>query len=423
MAIKNKIILIMAIAYTVLPLRDAFCADATSAPLRKEEAVAVPGHKEMGCMACHRTTPKSFDPKDRTPLLTEDINSVCRRCHNFVAVVREGHHLEPTPYTEEELLSEMEKMKLPLSKGGITCITCHNPHGKPPENFFLNSDYLEFANKSKWINPHWNERLCAACHSRRPVNSKDLYFKFDSDFIKMCDVCHDAISSQSLIHSVGMVPSPKVKGKIPKNFSLSRNGEVTCITCHELKYQCLKEEYNRRGLNPLFFRDGPYTTRTEICYKCHDESEYERLNPHDQINDEGEIIKDRCLYCHLEVPNPKNGGINKVKFQLEANLKGLCQRCHRDRPHPGGSLARPTFDHIVKPSKATSEWKKKAEREKDTALPVEPGTGKVFCCTCHNPHERGVQRKVATDRGADNKQRLRLNDGYDLCDSCHGWNK
>ncbi|MEK7851341.1 MAG: hypothetical protein AAB275_05625, partial [Deltaproteobacteria bacterium] len=409
--------------YLVLPHGYVFAEEAKAPLLKKEEAVAVPGHKEMGCMACHRTAPKSFAPKDRTELLTGDINSLCKRCHDSVAVVREGHHLEPTPYTEKELISELDKLKLPLSKGNITCITCHNPHASPPEKFFLYSSYLEFSDKAKWINPHWSERLCAACHSTRPASAKDLNFKFEGDFIKICNVCHEVVSAQSLEHSVGMVPSPEIMGRIPKEFSLSRNGEMTCITCHELKYQCLKEESRRKGTNPKFFRGGPYTDRTDICYKCHAPTGYERLNPHDQINDEGELITDRCLYCHTGVPNAKTDSIKKVRFQMQGNLKGLCQRCHRDRPHPGGSLARPTFDHMVKPSREVWEWKTKAEREKNVVLALEPGVGRVFCCTCHNPHERGVQRKIASDKGSDGRQRLRLNDGYDLCESCHGWSK
>jgi len=419
----HRNILIFAALSFLTPCGYGLAEEAKRPLLTKEEAAALPSHKEMGCMACHKTVPKSFEPKDRTELLTGDMNSLCKRCHSVVAVVREGHHLEPTPYTEKELVSELNKLKLPLSKEGVTCITCHDPHAKPPENFFLKSEYLEFANKSKWINPHWSENLCAACHKARPANAKELDFKFDGDFIKMCNVCHDVVSAQSLEHSVGMVPSQQIKGRIPKEFSLSKNGEITCITCHELKYQCLKEEFHRKGLNPMFFRGGPYVGRTDICYKCHPSSGYERLNPHDQINDEGELVKEKCLYCHSEAPNPKTDNSKKVRFQLEGNLKGLCQRCHRDRPHPGGAIARPTFDHIVRPSKATVEWKTKAEIRKNVVLPLEPGVGRVFCCTCHNPHERGVQRKVASDKGADGRKRLRLDDGYDLCESCHGWSK
>lgn len=397
----------------------------TLQPLKKEEIAAIPGHKEMECMACHKTAPKSFDPKDKTDLLTEDMNALCRRCHNLVRVVRETHHLESTPpYTEIELNKELERLRLPMSKGAPTCITCHNPHAKPAENFFLNNTYLDFAISAKKMNPHWNDTMCAACHLKRPASSKELYFKFDNDFIKLCNICHDAISSQSLIHSVGMVPSPKIKAKIPKDFALSSSGEVVCITCHELKYQCLKQEFQRKALNPLFFRHGPYTTRTGLCYKCHDPSEYERLNPHDMINDEGEIAMDRCLYCHSEIPDTKTAeDISKVKFVLEADLKGLCQRCHRDRPHPGGSLARSNFDHIVKPSKKTVEWKVKSEKKRNVILPLEPGSGKVFCCTCHNPHERGVVLNVRGGKGSDSKKRLRLAEEFDLCDACHGWNK
>lgn len=421
---RYKSIFLLLIICTTLLSGYAYSQETLSQPLKKEGA-ALPGHKEMGCMACHKTTPESLDPKDKTELIDTNIDSLCRRCHNLVAVVRETHHLEPTPYQEAELIAELERLGLPLSKGAPTCITCHNPHGIPAEDFFLNNTYLDFATASKKINPHWNEKMCVACHLKKPAGSNELYFKYNSDFIKLCNSCHELISSQNLIHSVGMVPEPKIKAKMPKNFKLNEHGEVVCITCHELKYQCLKEEYQRKVLNPLFFRGGPYKSRTDLCYKCHDPSDYSRLNPHDMISDEGEILTDKCLYCHSEVPDAKIADdISKVKFVLKSNLKGLCQRCHRPMPHPGGWLARATFDHNnVKPSKKAFEWKMNSEKKKGVILPLEPGSGKIFCGTCHNPHERGVILNVKGDRGSDDKQRLRLSYGFDLCATCHGWNK
>ena len=52
-------------------------------------------------------------------------------------------------------------------------------------------------------------------------------------------------------------------------------------------------------------------------------------------------------------------------------------------------------------------------------MPLEPGTGKIFCATCHNPHERGIQFIAEADRGADNTQRLRAGREGGICLMCH----
>jgi predicted CXXCH cytochrome family protein len=44
---------------------------------------------------------------------------------------------------------------------------------------------------------------------------------------------------------------------------------------------------------------------------------------------------------------------------------------------------------------------------------------KIFCGTCHNPHEKGVIQREAAGNGAGKEHFLRLNGGYDLCVVCH----
>ena len=51
--------------------------------------------------------------------------------------------------------------------------------------------------------------------------------------------------------------------------------------------------------------------------------------------------------------------------------------------------------------------------------PLEPASGRIFCATCHNPHERGVQRDARVDRGADGYKRLRTVGGETICSNCH----
>ena len=277
---------------------------------------------------------------------------------------------------------------------------------------------LAFSLEAKSDNPHWRKGACRACHASKP-NFQRNTFKFDGDIIRLCKDCHPSISSEKAVHAVGMVPSKKVKSRIPENYPLSKEGTVDCLTCHELPYQCLKKEYHRRKSNPYFLKEGAFKDATAICYNCHLKAliDFQNLNPHEQINDEGEYLPNKCHYCHNTLPDPKTDeGINSVTFVVD-ELKDLCQRCHKDRPHPGGHWI--NFDHLVTPPPKNRFYMLQTEKREGIVLPLEPGTNKIFCCTCHNPHERGVLRGLENDRGADNKNRLRLGGGYNICGGCH----
>ena len=283
------------------------------------------------------------------------------------------------------------------------------------------------------VNPHWKEGLCGECHEGRPEKGKPLAFRY-SDFNRLCNRCHEKISSHAYIHATGMVPSEEKLAYMKRDFKEAlyrgdRKGRLTCIVCHNLVYQCLREEYKRRLRNPLFLRGGPYRYRTSICYKCHDIRRYTRLDPHDQITDEGEILTSKCNVCHIGTPDVKTvRGIQDVKFKVEKDLTRLCRRCHNDMPkHPGtfvAGLIFPTkkgeeFTHLRVPSEKVLQRLERTTKEKGIIMPLEPGTGRIFCATCHNPHERGIQRLIQADRGADNEQRLRTLKRSDLCLMCH----
>jgi hypothetical protein len=75
-------------------------------------------------------------------------------------------------------------------------------------------------------------------------------------------------------------------------------------------------------------------------------------------------------------------------------------------------------NHLVKPPEAILKRLKETESRLDIVLPLDPSNGNIFCATCHNPHERGVQRHARADRGADGPKRLRR-EGMQICDSCH----
>ncbi|MEE8574855.1 MAG: hypothetical protein V3T30_05530 [Thermodesulfobacteriota bacterium] len=151
------------------------------------------------------------------------------------------------------------------------------------------------------------------------------------------------------------------------------------------------------------------------------------LNPHEQINDEGNIIWSKCTICHPTMPNVKTArNIKSVDLYFAYDLKLLCYKCHPQRVHPGGEWVGRALggerrmgapNHLIVPPPKIARSMQMSLKETYTILPKEPGSGKIFCATCHNPHERGLLRGRA-DTGGDNRQRIRST-GMAVCQLCH----
>jgi len=213
--------------------------------------------------------------------------------------------------------------------------------------------------------------------------------------------------------------------RMPKPFrdSVARgNNKMTCISCHDLPMTCKKKRHKEKNKNPMFFRGGPYKSRTDLCYHCHDEKKYQRINAHDQVTDRGQVQKQKCLICHTVDKNLLQAqNIDEVKFNIKGNLSRLCWGCHKWEPHPGGSFTffsgkGGTPNHLVKPSESIRERMLEMQKKNDIVFPLEPATGKIFCGTCHNSHERGVIKHKQAAKGADSKERLRMKN---ICINCH----
>ena len=272
--------------------------------------------------------------------------------------------------------------------------------------------------------PHWKAGACLACHrtDARNASARNLRKKSIED---LCVNCHDADFDHSYIHPVGVKPNDRMMQYIKrqnKKMLLNSAGQVSCASCHDLVMQCLPERRKEAGMNPRFFRGGPFETRTELCYFCHDATEYQRLNPHDQIDDHGRLRENICRVCHsgsLQALK-KATDIDQVNFNVAGQLSSMCWGCHRWTPHPGGQFSffsnKPGPDHLVKPPDNILNKMKKTSAENEIVFPLEPGSGKVFCGTCHNPHEKGVIKNKAAAKGADAKKRLRAEK---ICEYCH----
>lgn len=276
-------------------------------------------------------------------------------------------------------------------------------------------------------NPHWRQDACIACHV--DAQAGDNARLRDEDYNRLCNNCHTADYVNSYIHAVGMQPPEDFMRRMPEGFrqAIERGGnKVTCIACHEMQLQCYVSRFDAGWLNPRFFRGGPYDERTELCFNCHDPKKYERYNPHDQITDEGELDTQRCYVCHSVTPDRKAAkSIADVRFNVLEKLEQLCTGCHPWRNHPGGKWA--SFgksakgngpNHLTVPPEKIRKRLEAHQKKYDISMPLEPDTGRIFCATCHNPHERGVQYQRQADKGADGVKRLRRG-RYEICSACH----
>jgi hypothetical protein len=180
------------------------------------------------------------------------------------------------------------------------------------------------------------------------------------------------------------------------------NDAVTCVTCHDPP-----ECQGAPGTDPRFLRGGPYNSPAELCARCHEDKKSASLNPHDQIDENGEVYRKSCLFCHVNQPEP---GASADSLRYTDTLNALCISCHQIGPHPDGDHLKPLPQKMLQNLTAYEELRK-------VRLPLDDGN--VTCVTCHNPHERGLL-KGAAGIGADEVKKMRLTTFNEQCTPCHG---
>jgi len=256
-------------------------------------------------------------------------------------------------------------------------------------------------------NIHYTGKYCTECHEKTPQNG-NKFLKYGEDYKQLCR-CHYKTTKRD-IHPADIEPPKEIKKRVPNDFPL-RNGEIACITCHDIFAQCKDIKTNdtfTRGQN--FLRGGPYKKLTTLCFKCHDKTKFEKFNPHKQLNAKKEIVELKCLYCHKKVPDVKTEEFKDVT--LIGDLGPLCVRCHNKATK--GTLH---ANHLRKPSAKVLARIKQMELELGISLPLSD-EGKITCATCHNPHQKGVipaERVGAKGAGEVHKHRLSGN----MCIKCH----
>lgn len=267
-------------------------------------------------------------------------------------------------------------------------------------------------------NPHWRDDACIACHksqtaSRRNIRSRSMKV--------LCENCHNSNTKAAFIHPTDVSISNTMWRSIPGNFKKSLNTIpwrqskiVNCMSCHDMKAQCLKRRKGEKKYNSLFLRKGPFRDRVQLCFYCHSAKKFKRFNPHKQkINNK--INRDSCALCHL---NTHRSDLNNLPLRSSRDLNKLCVNCHPWRPHPGWEIARTQkkqTNHLVRPSQSMIRRMKRMKRKTGVTLPIGK-SGEIDCSTCHNPHQKGIIMSKWTHHGADKPKRLRIKKS---CSYCH----
>lgn len=369
---------------------------------------------EKLCGFCH-----SSDPKKAKDVVKEtvkrDIVELCDFCHGMAG---SGHFLEVNPFADKSISKDFPAT-LPLIDGVITCVTCHNGHGGTGNLFLLRTDYINFAVKSNGINPHEKRVFCGSCHEKVPG------IKFGND-IEMCNWCHGAEVHHPL--NVGESPDSKIV-KLSKSLPLM-NGKVTCLSCHERKFECQTEKLKEKvaDKNPNYLIGGPYEKKNGLCFNCHIKSELEKIDAHKMLDAKGNVIASQCKFCHSLPPEKLVEGSGNPS--LTGNINFLCILCHADRDHPGTRLDGTSPRHLRKLANERQAVvdgriktiKIKSLREisniRTDLLPLDK-QGNITCNTCHQAHQAGVL-KSEKNKASAGEPMWRI-PKTDLCNTCHSF--
>ncbi len=300
-------------------------------------------------------------------------------------------HTEANEIAQARSGTRFEK-KMPLAPA--------HPTATPPR--------AESAELPKSTNIHFSGRYCGECHAGRTNGAEAKVLKYNGNFRFLCRCHFDTESVHA--HPVDSRPDKSSGITIPTEFPLNQ-GQMSCLTCHNVFIQCRDSEADKVLLKgQKFLRGMPYKSSLDFCFRCHETNRYVQRDPHKQIDAQGRMITAQCIYCHTDVPDAQTATYREVK--LIGNYGALCKGCHY------ATARQPMHSkHLRKPSREVVERMKQMQEQYNMVLPLDQ-EGKVTCVTCHNPHQKGLipdQRAGTKGAGTTHRHRLEGN----MCIKCH----
>ena len=263
-------------------------------------------------------------------------------------------------------------------------------------------------------NPHWNKATCQSCHQdAEPVAGSVNLNEPNVD--TLCETCHgDRGDARPCRHISGIeVGALEIDAELRQYLV---DDKLACTTCHDAVFQCMRPNVYYRFENEGFLRDRSSRDTGKFCMRCHENSDYEKLNPHAGVA--GVPAKPTCALCHESVPESNASGDIDLAFNMRGDLNDMCLGCHNVSPHPSNMLAakrKPGWVHFVTPSDDILANMQAAQERTGAELPLDPNTGEIYCATCHSPHDF----KAGGEHGSQyqgTKHKLRIDQS---CQACH----
>jgi predicted CXXCH cytochrome family protein len=403
------------------------------------------------CGACHLAHGWARDPLGGADL----VSGLCWSCHNKKGpdgeiLVDNLHPLKRLPIGMTTTLPLLDERGIRDPKGGVACVTCHDPHQwnpqspearvRPKEAGSAATSFLRLPNDAAGL-------LCLDCHKEKRgllAGAHDLVARGVADTnirgetpakAGPCGVCHLPHGSDPLAlwarpkvagrrmnpvnglclgcHMAGQIaagksqegfghPSGRVEGTIGKATGLplydsrgvrrspGQEGLTTCATCHDSHTAKVRE------------------VKGGLCPGCHGEKVMSAGNPHRPNAGE-----DPCRGCHVPhgatIPGTLWSG--PVAASEEPH-SGICLGCHaaggKAGPIPG------VAQHPIGPSVGV--------RPAPEELPLfdlagnVSRSGGISCATCHDLHGKGGELAAVP-----NPALLRIPDltFVNVCTACH----
>jgi hypothetical protein len=349
-------------------------------------------HVQMNCLFCHQPDLNQKPIPDKFIYLGSGISSLCKTCH---IKVEELHFVSEEGKTIKSLKEIFKGYGLSLSEDKtVSCVTCHTIHSEKSFGRSVRAEFKTFIKESIFYNPHGKLVSCEACHAIKPMPNEEVTY-IDDNYEKICEKCHG-----DKHHVTGVTSSEKTYPMDFLDFPLY-NETLFCSTCHD--EVCYKKLYPE---NKNFLTGGPYKSNEEFCTKCHKKELSKEINPHKQLDESGDLMKDKCSLCHIKFIEEGDDDIALVSPVLD-----ICSKCHVVYDHPD-------LNHLVELKGVKEENLENYQENYEIHFPLSDA-GEITCATCHNPHDKGIIKGLG-GVGAGEYMLLRGVSFEEACTPCHG---
>lgn len=304
--------------------------------------------KEGGCFTCH-----SF----HTSPLSEDVATLCQKCHKDLAEKVEIHNGIPVAESR--------------------CTLCHRPHLSKKRKLLFSAEHTPF-----------RERDCSACHA-------DTSASLAGEVRSLCVACHDE-KDLGAAEAAGERTHPPF-AENDCSFCHASHASNEPFMLHEPQIDlCLKCHKDFRRITVMRPKSAHEAALKGECGTCHD--------PHTSANPAMlDLPMHRiCFKCHSDLVT--NAGGEEWRFQHKPVVNGKCRLCHNAHSARRENLLKAPMPQGCRPCHSELFGDIRRAGGKKTHKPVKEGK----CAACHDIHGSDGAALIAPERQSS------------LCSSCHG---